>query len=648
MTQETALEILKMGHNVYLTGAAGSGKTYVLNQYIKYLKEAGVEVGVTASTGIAATHMGGVTIHSWTGMGIKDRLSERDISSLMDKQHLFKRMERVKVLIIDEVSMLHHFRLDIVDQILREFKKTHLPFGGIQVILCGDFFQLPPISKKGEPPARFIYHSDVWRVAGFKTCYLEEQHRQTDDESLRILNDIRNNEVSEDTIEKLRTTFKKGLGPDGRPPTFPTVDGEPIETDFGGLDQDFETVIDLGVSNEIETKEKIEEFFEELDDAVGVLKGRVGDVPEETVIAAKKFNVTPTRLFTHNLDVDTLNDEALDSIAGEEIEYYMESSGVDALIELLKKSCLAPEQLRLKIGAKVMFVKNNFEAGYVNGSLGVVVAADNNGPVVKLLDGTIINVQPTSWSIEEEGKVKAEIVQYPLRLAWAITIHKSQGMSLDMVEVDLSRSFEKGMGYVALSRVRTLEGLTILGLNDMALRVHDEVLIVDEKLRAASERAVGELEILGDKEKKRLQKEFLEKVAPSAAERKKLSAKRNKLSTYDQTRLLVEEGKKLSEIAKERDMGEETIIDHLEKIIETNPEFLETAKYLRDTIAYKKQITIRKAFAKAFPDLAKEAGDIGSADYDGSVFRKSPLGPVKHAAGASASYKEIRLMRIFG
>lgn len=629
MTQETALDILKLGNNVYLTGAAGSGKTYVLNQYIKYLKEAGVEVGVTASTGIAATHMGGVTIHSWAGIGIKDRLTEHDLSNLIDKPHLYRRMEQVKVLIIDEVSMLHHFRLDLVDQVLRTFKNTHLPFGGIQVVLCGDFFQLPPISKRGEQPAKFIYHSDVWRVAGFKTCYLEEQHRQTDDESLRILNDIRNNQVSEDTIERLRVTFKKGLGPDGRPPTMPSVEGDFIGE---GIDVfETETVIDLGDEEE-----------------APVDLTKYEDMPAEIIESAKSFNVIPTRLFTHNMDVDSLNDEALESIPGEVFEYFMESKGSDPLIELLKKSCLAPEHLRLKVGARVMFVKNNFEAGYVNGSLGVVVTADDDGPLVKLSNGVVIHVQPASWSIEEDGKVKAEILQFPLRLAWAITIHKSQGMSLDAVEVDLSRSFEKGMGYVALSRVRTLEGLTILGLNDMALRVHDEVLIVDEKLRAASLRAVGEIEQKTLKEKKKLQKEFLARIAPSESERKASEAKRKKISTFEQTRILIEEGKSLTQVAKDRGVNEETIVDHIEKIVETDPLFIESALHLRSSVPHKKQRVIRQAFAKAYPDLAEEAGELDTPEYDGSVYRKSPLAPVKHAAGANVSYKDIRLIRVLG
>lgn len=586
MTQETALDILKLGFNVYLTGAAGSGKTYVLNEYIAYLRKNNVEVGVTASTGIAATHMGGVTIHSFTGLGIKDKLTEHDISALVDKQYLHKRFEKLQVLIIDEISMMHHFRLDMVDELLRAFKGNDKPFGGIQVVLCGDFFQLPPISRKGEMSARFIYHSKVWRTAKFKICYLEEQHRQTDDVSLRILNEIRNNEVNEDTFEVLQTRFKENF------------------------------------SDEEKARKKM------------------------------KGAIEPTRLFTHNADVDTLNDEALDGIKGEEFEYYMESTGKDILVELLKKSCLAPEQLRLKVGAKVMFVKNNFDAGYVNGTLGIVTAADENGPTIKTFTGDIIKVEKTNWDIEEEGKVKASIIQYPLRLAWAITVHKSQGMSLDAVEVDLSRSFEKGMGYVALSRVRSLEGLTILGINDMALRVHDEVIMVDEKLRTASDRAITELKELetykGYKgkgksrgEKERLQKEFIMRVATP-------EHKLKRLSTFEQTRQLIEKRIDLKKIAKERGITEETVIDHIEKLTEEDPFFLDSAIYLRKAVPFKKQALIRQAFAKAHSEIAKEAGEFGSADYNPKAYHGAPLAPVKHILGSKASYRDIKLVRALG
>lgn len=659
MTQETALNMLKLGQNVYLTGAAGSGKTYVLNEYIAYLRKHNVEVGITASTGIAATHMGGVTIHSFTGFGIKGHLTEQDISSLLDKQYLYKRFEKLKVLIIDEVSMMHHFRLDMVDELLRAFKGNELPFGGIQVVLCGDFFQLPPISRKGEKPARFVYHSKVWRTAKFKICYLEEQHRQTDDASLRILNDIRNNEVNEDTFELLKTRFNF------------TYVNEKEGADFD-VDLIIDKEIDLSIDDEsyIEKSSTGSSFDDSSFELEKVETYKVENRPAVKLKAVTRGQIEPTRLFTHNIDVDTLNDEALDSINGEEVEYYMESHGNEVLVELLKKSCLAPEHLRLKKGAKVMFVKNNFDGGYVNGTLGVVVEADEEGPTVKTFNGDIIKVETAHWDIEEDGKVKASIIQYPLRLAWAITIHKSQGMSLDAVEVDLSRSFERGMGYVALSRVRTLDGLTILGINDMALRVHDEVLIVDQKLRAASERAEGEIEELKDKkgektktggkvadkktdsnnetehtELTKLHKEFIAKVGMSAND---LKLKKHKVSTFEKTKELLEKHIDLKKIAKERGVTEETIIGHIETLVEEDPFFVEEISYLRKSVPYKKQGLIRQAFEKAYPELAAEAGTFGNPEYDPTVYCKAPLAPVKNIVGSKASYRDIRLMRIFG
>ena len=147
MLQSEALDILKMGRNVFLTGPAGSGKTHVLNAYVQYLKSHAVYVAVTASTGIAATHLGGQTIHSWSGLGVRDKLTDRDIEDLMERQYLYKRFDRTKVLIIDEVSMLHHFRLDLIEWICRQMKHNEKPFGGMQIILSGDFFQLPPVTR---------------------------------------------------------------------------------------------------------------------------------------------------------------------------------------------------------------------------------------------------------------------------------------------------------------------------------------------------------------------------------------------------------------------------------------------------------------------------------------------------------------------
>ncbi len=549
MTQQEALDVLKLGHNVYLSGSAGSGKTYLLNQYIKYLEEHGVEPAVTASTGIAATHMGGVTIHSWSGLGIRDKISDADIEAMEERPYLWKRFEKTKVLIIDEVSMLHHFRLDMVEKVCRSFKRNNLPFGGIQVVLCGDFFQLPPISRMGEPDGYFIHKSDAWKNMGLKVCYLHEQFRQKDDAFLEVLNDIRGRRVSEETLEHLRARYMQD---------------------------------------------------------------------------PKYTSVRPTKLYTHNMDVDSINEIELEKLDGESKRYEMHSRGKDPLIEALKKSCLAPLSLRLKKGAQVMFVKNNFEQGYVNGTLGTVVDFDSSKlPIIETVSGKRILASPIEWRIEEEGKMLAEIVQVPLRLAWAITVHKSQGMSLDAVEVDLSKSFEQGMGYVALSRVRSLDGLKLLGMNDVALQVNPEVLEFDKTLLVDSDRIALELKNLKKSEKELRQKDFLERIAP------KKGAKHVKLATHHVTKLLVHEKKTLKEISEARELKADTIIDHIEKVQEEGEEL--DIEYLKDeAFTPIKFLKIFEAFRKSFEK---------NGDYR--------LSPVKNLLGKGFTYDEIRLARLF-
>lgn len=409
MTQDEALKILKSGQNAFLTGPAGSGKTYVLNQYIRYLKKKKIKHGVTASTGIAATHLNGITIHSWCGIGIKDKLNKGDISKIMGRDKLIARFMGNEVLIIDEISMLHAYRLDMVDEVCKAFKRSTKPFGGMQIVMCGDFFQLPPVTR-GDEDGSFAYKSDIWYKANLNICYLEEQHRQSDDKMLKILNDIRTNTVTQETIDYLETRYYKRLT---------------------GLD-------------------------------------------------------IPTKLFTHNQDVDRINNFELEKIKEKPHEYKMTSSGPDELVKVLKKGCLAPENLVLKKGAAVMFVKNNFGIGYVNGTLGKVVGFDQDTPIVEVRSGKLIKVEVESWAIEEGDIIKAQIDQLPLRLAWAITVHKSQGMSLDVAEIDLSKSFVPGMGYVALSRVRTLDGMKLIGLNSVALEVNKEVLEMDKEFKRMS------------------------------------------------------------------------------------------------------------------------------------------------------------------
>jgi len=381
MTQQEALTILKTGANVYLTGSAGSGKTFVLQHYIAYLKIRNIKAGITASTGVAATHIGGMTLNSWAGVGIKKEITDADLKDLLKRKYLHNRFKHTQVLIIDEISMLPSWTLEAVDKVLRVFKRSREPFGGIQVVLCGDFFQLPPIDRDNN--IHFVYKSPLWEKIDLQICYLDRPYRQDDPKFLHMLDEIRTNTVTNHTWNLLKERFLQPL-PD---------------------------------------------------------------------------NIVPTKLYTHNEHADTVNDRELDNIQEETHVYTMKSSGSESLIETMKKSCLAPEVLELKKGALVMFVKNNFENEYVNGTMGTVIDLINGILVVETFTGKQIKVYAAEWTIEEDGEEKARLSQLPLRLAWAITIHKSQGMTLDAAEIDLGKSFVCGLGYVALTRVRTLQGI---------------------------------------------------------------------------------------------------------------------------------------------------------------------------------------------
>ena len=192
-----------------------------------------------------------------------------------------------------------------------------------------------------------------------------------------------------------------------------------------------------------------------------------------------------TRLFTHNAAVDEINQQQLAKLGGKTHVFSMAAKGPEPFVQALKRGCLSPETLELKIGAAVMFTKNDQGGRYVNGTLGVVedFDPDEGYPVVATRGGKRIVAEPSTWKIDEAGKERASITQVPLRLAWAMTVHKSQGMSLDAAVIDLARAFEYGQGYVALSRLRTLAGLHLLGLNERALRVHPQAVEKDAEFR---------------------------------------------------------------------------------------------------------------------------------------------------------------------
>ncbi len=500
MKQNEALSLLKMGKNIFLTGAAGAGKTYLLNQYIHYLKENNVDVAMTASTGIAATHLQGMTVHAWSGIGIKDALTKKDLEKLLDDKRVKRNYKKTKVLIIDEISMLHAHQLDMVDTIARYILDNQKPFGGIQVVLCGDFFQLPPVSSaSADIEKHFAFESAVWKSQGFEVCYLEEQHRQGDDPLLAILNDIRNGTAGEHTKIPLRTRYKKE--PHG------------------------------------ETK--------------------------------------ATKLYSRNINVDRINDVELEKLTSQEKTFTMHTEGFGKLVEGLKKSCLAQETLRLKIGAEVIFIKNDQQARYVNGTRCVVVGFEKSTdgwPIVKTHDGKIIVANAESWKYQDNGYVRASLTQVPLRLAWAITIHKSQGMTLDAAEIDLGDAFEPGMGYVALSRVRSLNGLKLMNLNEVALTVHPIVLLQDKALKANSANFVKYLQNLSDAEKSEQQRKTLfERFEGSIEKKISKSPSRFKKDGDTPTHLLtlqmLKEKLSIDVIAEKRVLTLGTIITHIEKLM---------------------------------------------------------------------------------
>lgn len=667
MKQATALDILKTGKNVFLTGSAGSGKTYTLNEYIHYLRARRVPVATTASTGIAATHMNGITIHSWSGIGIKDELSERDLANLSRKKILKDRLRETAVLIIDEISMLHAKQLNAVNQVLKHMRQSDEPFGGIQVVVAGDFFQLPPVGSRGETNReKFAFMSEAWLEAGFKICYLTEQHRQNTDEKKdainldNILNQIRGEEgVSFEAIEALQNTF-----------------------------------------------------YQDVD-------------------------INRTRLFTHNVNVNKINEHELALLNGETVTYNAIAHGDNKLVETLKKSVRTSDELTLKVGAKVMFIKNNNELGVSNGTMGelvgfttikplksssdrsaisddseyddiedeavdgaddetddTIVAIDGEDepeskalvstdryPIIKLNNGRQVIAEGEEWIVEDEnGEILASYTQIPLTLAWAITIHKSQGMTLDAAEIDLSKTFELGQGYVALSRLKSLEGLKLLGMNDLSLRLDPLARGADSRFKVLSSEAEQafeeiEAEVLEEAHHRfvlvsggTLNKSHIEAFEKSLKNRKKkqaqMLAQKDKLSnqlndhsdsTLMTTKLLLEESLTIAEIAESRGLAQSTIMGHIARLKRKHPDL--NCEHLRPDVLTLDKVSeaVEAIVAEADPNNfqaqpnVEGSGTAASTKQAMNPFTKDSikLRPIYEYLKEQIDYNTIRLALIF-
>ncbi len=557
MTQGEALTILKTGANVFLTGEPGSGKTHTINAFVEWLRNSGIEPSVTAATGIAATHVGGMTLHSWSGIGISESLSKADVDRIASKENIARRIQKAKVLIIEEISMLSANTFEMADSICREVRRVDKPFGGLTVILVGDFFQLPPISRGRE--VKFAYASPVWRDLSLLTCYLTEQYRQDDTAFLDVLSAIRSGSVEELHYEEL---MRRHRDSSELPPDAP-------------------------------------------------------------------------KLFSHNADVDRINSAELTKLKGVSRKFSMSSKGKDSMIEGLKRGCLSPEILELKEGAAVMFTKNSPQGKFVNGTLGIVSGWGADGmPIVETKDGLSVTTEPMEWQLEEQGKVKASVSQIPLRLAYAMTVHKSQGMSMDAAIIDLSKAFEYGQGYVALSRVRRLSGVFLIGLNARALEVHPEILEKDKDFRSASLAARDAFAEMSAKDPIDMQKKFIKAMGGAWLEdeghtKKKISREvRGKLvrglpGRLAETLAATRDGKTLSEVAKARALAVSTIVKHLEELSEIG------------------KLT-RTDFAHLLPDLGATDEIHEALSATGAEL----LSPVFHALGGRYSFEMIRLVRL--
>ncbi|MEO1009755.1 MAG: AAA family ATPase [Bacteroidota bacterium] len=556
MNQEKALALLKSGKNVFLTGSAGTGKTYVLNQYISYLKERKVPVAITASTGIAATHMNGMTIHSWAGFGIKERLTRANLVTMRTKKYLKKHLEETMILIVDEISMLHKNQLDMVDQVLRFFKEDDRAFGGIQLILCGDFFQLPPIGRNEEKSRdKFAFMSQAWLDADLNICYLTEQYRQEGDGILNgILNEIRSGRISKKSVEMLQGARK----------------------------------------------------------------------------SITDHNEIPTQLFTHNADVDHINGIELEKLSGRSRKYRASSKGNQKLVETLKRSVLAPEELQLKTDAKVMFVKNNPEQDYVNGTMGTVIDFNEDGyPIVETIHNKRITVKQETWGVHDDfGKVLASLGQIPLRLAWAVTVHKCQGMTLDAARIDLSKTFERGQGYVALSRLKDIGHLQLTGFNEMALKVDGLALKADQRFQELSKvvDAENDLAILGVEAMAFIKAcgglTDLEEIKKQS--RKLQEKKGKKKSTYKITLDYLRENTPLTKIAEQRGLSAGTVAGHLIRLRKDFPE--EDFEYYRPD-----------------PELLQKVGNAQKKVGEGA----KGLKPLYDALKGKVGYEEIKMALAF-
>lgn len=406
--KQMAFDSVLQGHNVFVTGVAGTGKSYWLN-YLN--KNSGLNLKITATTGIAAVNVKGQTIHSFAGVGLAKGSKDDVLKSI--KKAGSKRIKKCRVLVIEEISMMSDDLFVKLDYCFRGIRKSDKPFGGVQLVVLGDFLQLPPI-KRGNNHRKFnatnysnlfCFETQLWRDCNFVAVELTKVYRQSEQDFVDLLNNVRTGTCTELNLKTL----------------------------------------------------------------------------EACIYDAKKVpsDIKPVVLTSKNARCDKINGDELDKIDKEIKSYHVRATGTDWKIKSLIKDSKIVEHLELKVGAQVMLTVNlDQPRGLVNGSTGVVTKFKNGNPVVKFTNGRHEEIDFYTWESLEYNpdtnvqEPSAIISQMPLRLAWAITIHKSQGMTIPYIYAELQDVFTDAQVYVALSRAQNLKGLFISGFDRRKIMVN--------------------------------------------------------------------------------------------------------------------------------------------------------------------------------
>lgn len=402
--QRKALNCIKIGFNIFLTGPAGVGKSFTINTIIK---EVNKKTYITATTGIAATNIGGTTVHSWAGTGIpKPNVSAASLVKRIRRNNsgAYKRWMDAELLIIDEVSMLDYTYLTLLEEIGRIIRRNNNIFGGIQILLCGDFGQLSPIQRDRDEP-KYLFEDIIWNKIVEKNILLHKVYRQDHKEFVDMLMRIRDGTFTDEDVKRIKNTRNNNL------------------------------------SNE--------------------------------------WNIVPTTLFCLRKDVDTMNQKELDKLPTphttfKSTDYYENEEEED----IYKKNWRYPPQLNLKVGAQVMLLTNGYyeNHGLVNGSRGIVTEIKSNAVQVQFMNGANVDIMQEKIEITDEDElVKASRKQYPLTLAWSMSIHKAQGQTIELLDVDIGKAFAYGQAYVALSRGVNLNKMIIRNFSEKTIKTNKKV-----------------------------------------------------------------------------------------------------------------------------------------------------------------------------